>query len=821
VQLACIGALAGCGSDTTQRAVPITGNQLALSLDSADVSALGSSLARVVIAPRTVPPVLVGGTTALTATVYNATGTPFVYPTRWSSSDTTVAVVTSTGLVTTRRSGTVFIKAGTNERFDSVSVNVISAPVKTVTVSAAASILLGDSARAVAYPVDSAGAALTGRAVTWSSRSATIARVSSTGVITGVAAGSATIDAVVGGVTGSANVTVTKPVVVTATVKTIGVTLAASSIATPTTTQATAILKDSVGNLLTNRAIAWSSANAAVATVSASGIVTAVGIGSAAITAQSGAVSGRATVTVTAPPTSSFKETLAALPLVYLNTTLPAAPAAGGVVISATTPKAFAAALIAAKPGDVIELSNGVTYAGNFILPNKNTTSTNWITIRPADQSRLSAPGARMTPTIAAAARLPVILSNTTIGGIATAPGAHHYRLIGLEVGLASGVPYNTGLIRFGEDGSNGQVTLASIPHDIVLDRAFVHGTSTQIVRRCITLNSASTAVIDSYVSDCHDKASDAQAIAGWNGPGPFKIVNNYLEGSAENISFGGADPGIPNLVPSDIEVRGNHLSRPAAWKGVWMVKNIFELKNAQRVLLEGNILENNWLDGQGGSAIVLKSTDQSGGCPWCGTRDVTVRFNLIRNTGAGFALSAAPDPGITNFRLQRITITDNVVENIDASPTFNGDGRGFLINQDVTDVTVAHNTLISPSNSAVTFGGPVSMPAIRLSIRDNIMGGGIYGVKGPGLTPGTPTITALMPNGFFAGNVIIQASGAGYPAGNFFPATTTAVGFVSASALDFHLTSASTSKGKGTDGRDPGADVSALMIAIQNVIVP
>src|SRR4051812_13078409 len=96
---------------------------------------------------------------------------------------------------------------------------------------------------------------------------------------------------------------------------------------------------------------------------------------------------------------------------------------------------------------------------------------------------------------------------------------------------------------------------------------------------------------------------SDAQAIAGWSGPGPYKIVNNYLEGSTENLIFGGAgnnslmqlmlsidtnaDPVITNLVPSDIEVRNNYFFKPLSWKqddpsyaGMhWAVKNIFELK--------------------------------------------------------------------------------------------------------------------------------------------------------------------------------------------------------------------------------------------------
>lgn len=52
-----------------------------------------------------------------------------------------------------------------------------------------------------------------------------------------------------------------------------------------------------------------------------------------------------------------------------------------------------------------------------------------------------------------------------------------------------------------------------------------------------------------------------------WNGPGPFVISNNYFEGSGENIIVGGSDPSIPDLVPSDIVITGNLISKPTRWR--------------------------------------------------------------------------------------------------------------------------------------------------------------------------------------------------------------------------------------------------------------
>src|SRR5260221_5576039 len=119
----------------------------------------------------------------------------------------------------------------------------------------------------------------------------------------------------------------------------------------------------------------------------------------------------------------------------------------------------------------------------------------------------------------------------------------------------------------------------------------------------------------------------------------------------------------------------------------------------------------------------------------------------MIENTGAGFVISADPDPNFTQFPLQRVTIHDNVIANVDVPPTFNGDGRGLLVNQDVRDVTFRHNTIINPTNSAVLFGGPQNTPPLRLVVRDNIIGGDAFRRNGPGANPRTPSVNEFRPH--------------------------------------------------------------------------
>ena len=509
----------------------------------------------------------------------------------------------------------------------------------------------------------------------------------------------------------------------------------------------------------------------------------------------------------------------AELPRVFINSSASAAPAAGGVVISVTAGGNLQAALNAAQPGDVIELASGAAFTGNFTLPNKNTTSAGWIVIRPANFVSLPAEGRRMTPTLAAQLTLPKLLSPNSNSAIATAAGAHHYRVIGVEVSSVATQTLTYAAISLG-DGNAQQSTLAQVPHDLVLDRLYIHGFSTLTLRRCVALNSASTAIIDSWLSECHEKGADSQAIAGWNGPGPFKIVNNYLEGAGENLMFGGSDPSVPNLTPSDIEIRRNHFFKPVAWKGgVWTVKNLLEIKHAQRVLIEGNVLENSWTDGQNGVAVALKSVNQNGTCSWCVTQDVTVRRNLIRNMGAGFNIAGSPDNTFPTIPARRIVVTDNVLSNINTGQ-FDGDGRGFATYGSASNVIITHNTMMAPTNSAFVFG-PAGTQQLQFTARDNLVGGGLYGMLGDNVG-GAAAFARYAPGGVFLGNVMIVASGgSAFPPGNSYPTTTTAVGLANIAAEDYRLLPTSPFKGKATDGRDPGADIDAVAAATVGVRGP
>src|SRR5207249_4012910 len=151
--------------------------------------------------------------------------------------------------------------------------------------------------------------------------------------------------------------------------------------------------------------------------------------------------------------------------------------------------------------------------------------------------------------------------------------------------------------------------------------------------------------VINSYISEIKTVGQDSQAICGWNGPGPFTISNNYLEAAGENVLIGGADPSIPNLTPSDITFTRNYLAKQVAWRTQgWQLKNLFELKNAQRVVVDGNLMEYNWEAAQAGYAVLFTPRNDGGTAPWTVVQHVQFTNNIVRHVSSAVSILGTDD---------------------------------------------------------------------------------------------------------------------------------------------------------------------------------
>jgi hypothetical protein len=478
-------------------------------------------------------------------------------------------------------------------------------------------------------------------------------------------------------------------------------------------------------------------------------------------------------------------------------------------------------ALESATFGDTIILQAGASY-GPIVLPDKGAgsgTDADYITIRTSDLSGISGEGDRIKPGIHARA-MPRIVSPNQGSAVNTKQQAHHYRFVGVEFSPAADAKYVYNLINLG----NSETSYSQFPHHIIFDRCYVHSTGLGKARRGFALNSAETSVINSHVSGFAGEGDETQAIAGWNGPGPFHINNNYLEGGAEVLLFGGADPSIPNLVPSDIEIRRNHFYRPPEWAGKVTMKGSFELKNARRVIVDGNVIESS---NPRQAAFVITVRNQDGKAPWSTIQDVEITNNISRHANAGMNFLGKDDQ-FPSVEAKNIRIANNLFTDLE-SP---GEGTYFIQISGGDSMTVEHNTVQQIGNILSGYNNP----GRNLVFRNNIIQYNLYGIvcfiQGAPC-PDVPYCNCF-PGATIKGNVIADNASQSasnqieksLPAGNFFVPSYDQFGFVDYARGNWRLAANSKYRRKATDGKDPGIDfalfeASGVNLAVQGTRLP
>ncbi len=560
----------------------------------------------------------------------------------------------------------------------------------------------------------------------------------------------------------------------------------------------------------------------------------------------------------------------AELPRVYVQSDLVDTPAPGSV-ISIANGGDVQQALDSAKCGDTITLQAGAVFTGAFTVPAQACDDAHWIIVRTsAADSSLPPEGTRISPCYAGVSSLPGrpalkctstknVLAKLQFSAVGSGPlilanGASHYRFIGLEITRtpATGVVYNLVMTQSGGASDH-----------IIFDRTWLHGTAQDETNRGVMLTGTQyAAVIDSYLTDFHcvsktGACGDSQAIAGGLGSlpmGPYKVVDNFLEAASQSILLGG---GTATVTPADIEIRRNHMFKPMTWLvgqpgyvggtdgNPFIVKNLMELKNAQRVLLEGNVLEDAWGGfSQAGFAIVLTPKNQASGtgnvCPICQVTDVTIRYTTISHVGGGMQIAnGLSDNNGIPLAGERYSIHDVTVDDIDATKY---DGYGTFAQVSMGDgapllqsVTINHVTAFQP-NVMLNLGDKttINLPMSNFVFTNNIVNAGTSPTQTTGggtancayySAPLTSLAACFKPYTFSQNAIIATSTNyppSKYPTGNFFPATASAVNFVNynnGNGGDYHLQSSSPYKNAGSDGKDLGADIDAIDTAIAGVL--
>lgn len=489
----------------------------------------------------------------------------------------------------------------------------------------------------------------------------------------------------------------------------------------------------------------------------------------------------------------------------------------GGTTYRVNAGDNLQAALDAAQPGDIIELQAGATFTGNYVLHPK--TGNGWVYITSSQLAQLPPEGTRVAPEDAV--HMPrIICPNQFNPALIVEQGVQNYRFVGVEITTAyterTGVQY--GVVRVGWGGTSEQPA-----EGIIFDRCYIHGTTEGNIRDgIVSYNVKNWAIIDSHVSEFHGVGYESHAIHVYNTPGPTKIANNYVQGAGINIFIGDSDLG-GGSIPQDIEIVGNHLHKPWSWKpdhpdyaGIsWLVKNLLEIKAAQRVLIDGNILENVWVGAQHGQVFVVTPRADK-------IEDVTIRRNVCRNFEGGMNINSA------NASLDRVLVEDNLFYGLNKSTAYFITIAGTP--GQLHDIFIKHNTMIATANYGwIMFNGSSEAEVQGIVVSDNLVTHGTYGIIGNGKGVGLKPVQWYCTGFDIRSNALIGGTASWYKESAafrdfHFPADNTSVGFTDVSLdeiSDFRLLASSPYRSAERNEKSLGANIDLIVSATQRVSAP
>ncbi|MCY3676270.1 MAG: hypothetical protein F4Z31_17075 [Gemmatimonadetes bacterium] len=254
---------------------------------------------RIDVSPGTASLSSIGQTVQFTAEASDANGHAVADAGfTWSSSNTSVATVSNSGLATSTGIGSAEIAAGAGGVRATADLTVtVEAVALDVSPSAHTMFSVGDTLRLAAEVLDANGNSVPGISVTWASENSGIATVDMSGLVTSVRTGSTNIYAEVGALADSAAISVAQLAVgvdITPEVDTLGV--------VGDTVRLFAVARDANGNEVEDTDYVWTSRHPQVVTVDSNGLVTATGTGSGTIQVRATRAGGnyvaRASITV-------------------------------------------------------------------------------------------------------------------------------------------------------------------------------------------------------------------------------------------------------------------------------------------------------------------------------------------------------------------------------------------------------------------------------------------------------------------------------------------------------------------------------------------
>lgn len=338
--------------------------------------------------------------------------------------------------------------------------------------------------------------------------------------------------------------------------------------------------------------------------------------------------------------------------------------------VAISTPDAFKAALAAAQPGDVLTLASSFVY-----------TEAVKVSVAVTIQGE-TLPEGRMDR----AAALPSFRG-------------------GMEV------PGDNVILRAIDVRHTNPLTdiLRVTGKHVLVDRVRVLGDSVKGAKRCIAGNAVDIRVLKSYVGDCFGAypGQDTQAFAAWDTPGPILLFDNYFSGGAETIMLGGSDPSSAANIPSDVQILNNYIGADPAWQSLPIgVKSRVEIKNARRVLIQGNTIEYCWgKHGQDGYLLTINVRNQEGRAPFSTIEDVLVYDNDFAHGAAAINILGSDNrAGFPSERMKRVSIIWNRFKDLDAVRYAGGSAKMIMLMGGASDLTIDDNKFEGTGLSSAVF---------------------------------------------------------------------------------------------------------------------
>lgn len=483
----------------------------------------------------------------------------------------------------------------------------------------------------------------------------------------------------------------------------------------------------------------------------------------------------------------------------------------------------FQTALNTAVCGDTVTLEAAATFTGAFTLPATSCTGGQVITVRSANSGSLPDTTAYIDPAVSGS-NMAIVRTNNDTPAILADPGDKDWTFIGII--FESGQTTTTSGLDIVRICDNTATSASTICDNFTFDRcAFRTASSSHFAHRGLQFHGKNIDVTRSHFSGIRSSGNESHALSTWNSPGPILIERNYISAGSIGMLVGGAVPGISGLVNSDITVRMNYFTRDVAWQSItgYAIKNIFELKNAQRVSVCGNTFEHNWPDGQSGFAIVLTVRANGDGAPQSTIKDVIFERNIVRNIGAVFNILGTDNQtaGCTgtcaSTPMDNVKIRNNLIYGIDRqtwdSPAdVAAVGTMFQIGTAPRNLQITYNTItgVSSGNIMSLSGDPMPGFKFQYNITQKVITPlESYGVFGDTVGEGNAALATYASNvgGYantvFQDNVLAGATSASYNnwTGNLFPTVATLnADYTNAGSGNFRLVGGSAYLGKGMD---------------------